>query len=451
MRSRLLILFYAVICIIVVFNEDKQDKNQFSSDVCGYYLYLPAVFIYHDLEHLGFYDSVDATYGHLFLVRYSLHDVNGKVLDKYPVGVAFFELPLFLVAHVYTHIITGYPDDGFSLPFQLAGIFSNILWVVAALFVLRRFLLTYFDDRVTAMTLMFIAFGTNLYAYSSFQVGMSHPYSFFLFCCILNVSGMLYSKRAPRFSTALCAFLLGLIFVVRPVNILIAIIPLFWEVTDITSLRQRITCWTKNHDNIIIAALFFLLPLLPQFFYWHYITGHWLFYSYTGEKFDFSDPHLIDGLFSYRKGWLLYTPMVILAVAGLPFLWKKDKKIVPAIIVFMILTIYAVFSWQTWWYGGSFGCRALIELLAVLTLPLGAVTGYFYYSKSKVKKYTYFSLAFFFVVLNMQQTYQYSMGLLHCDRMTKQYYWKIFGQMDAKRDNYEQYLINDSQQNTPAK
>ena len=80
MKSRLLILVFALISIIIVFNEDKLAHNQYSSDVCGYYLYLPAVFIYHDLGDLSFYPAVDSEYHTLDLKCYPL---NGKMIDKW--------------------------------------------------------------------------------------------------------------------------------------------------------------------------------------------------------------------------------------------------------------------------------------------------------------------------------------------------------------------------------
>ena len=51
-------------------------------------------------------------------------------------------------------------------------------------------------------------------------------------------------------------------------------------------------------------------------------------------------------------------------------------------------------------------------------------------------------------ILNIFQTYQYSMGLLNCSRMTKAYYWHIFLQADAKRDAYEKYLIKQNEEDS---
>ena len=62
MKSRLMILFYAFVSAYVMFNIEAYKKNQFQWDCSGYYLYLPAVFIYHDLGKFAFYHDVNQKY-----------------------------------------------------------------------------------------------------------------------------------------------------------------------------------------------------------------------------------------------------------------------------------------------------------------------------------------------------------------------------------------------------
>ena len=113
----------------------------------------------------------------------------------------------------------------------------------------------------------------------------------------------------------------------------------------------------------------------------------------------------------------------------------------PALAVFFLAFIYVVFSWEEWWYGGGFGCRPLIESLAFLALPLAAMTGYIFESPGKIKKATFSLVLLSIIFLNIFQTYQYSMGLIHWGRMTKAYYWRVFGKVDFDRASNEQYLM----------
>ena len=307
---------------MIVFNEDKQDHNQFTSDACGYYIYLPATFIYHDLGHMDFYPALDSEYHHSLGINYSLRFVKGKTLDKYPVGVAIFELPFFLIANSYCRATLQYKANGFTLPYQVGGMLGNIFWAIVGLFVLRRFLNRYFNDNITAITLLCIAFGTNLYVYATFIVGMSHVYSFFLFSWLLLLTDSWYRDPDSKLTTIMTGLVAGLIFIVRPVNIIALLVPLLWMVGSRATLKARLMLFAGHYRQVLLMCQAFCLVAFVQFSYWKLITGHWLVYSYDGERFDFLHPNIVNGLFSYRKGWFLYTPLALIGLSGFFFSGK---------------------------------------------------------------------------------------------------------------------------------
>src|ERR1017187_9267648 len=99
MRSRLLILLFAVVSVFILFNKEAYKYNMFRWDASGYYLYLPAAFIYHDIGGLGFYDTVNKKYGMCDEGKmYAIFNgPEGKKNNKYPIGPGLFELPFFLI------------------------------------------------------------------------------------------------------------------------------------------------------------------------------------------------------------------------------------------------------------------------------------------------------------------------------------------------------------------
>jgi len=446
MKSKIVILIFALVSIFVIFNEDKEDHNQFNSDVCGYYLYLPAFFIYHDAGKFDFYPGINNKYSCSFALNAPLPGMDGKRLDKYPLGVAFFEMPLFLAAHCYCMLSGQYPADGFTPPYQVAIMLSNIFWVVLGLIVLRRFLKKYFDDTIVSVTLFCLTFGTNLYAYSGFQPGMSHGYSFFLFACLLSVTTKFYDEPWKLSSSVLLGLCMGFIFIGRPINVIAIIIPVFWKINNLQTAKNRALFFIAHYKITLAFIMSFFFVAAVQFSYWHYITGYWFVWSYPGEGFNFLHPNVINGLFSYRKGWFVYTPMALVAMSGFYFLRKKDKTLFPALAVFFIVMGYVVFSWRQWWYGGSFGCRVMVESYTFLALPMGALVEHFYVVKNKFIKAAAFCAIILMSGLNIFQTYQYSMGLIHWSRMTREYYWKVFGKIDFDRGQNEKYLIPEDQE-----
>ena len=340
MRSRLLILLFAIVFIYIMFNREAYKSNMYQWDVSGYYLYLPATFIYHDIGSLQFYPTVNKKYrlcneGNMYGI---FDEPGGKRNNKYAIGTCLFELPFFLIAHAYCVTTNAYPADGFSAPYQFAGILSTVFWVCSGLFLLSIFLKKYFSENLTAFTILCIAFGTNIYCYTVFTPGMSHPYGFFLFAGVLYCTDALYRTEQRKYIYLLCA-LLGMVIITRPSNIVVAVIPLFWEVHNKQSLQERFRFFGKRAKDISISVLIFFLLSLLQICYWKYTTGHWIHYSYVGEGFNFLRPHIIDGLFSYRKGWFLYTPVALVCMMGLYAMWQANKKTTPVICVIMLFKL----------------------------------------------------------------------------------------------------------------
>jgi len=176
---------------------------------------------------------------------------------------------------------------------------------------------------------------------------------------------------------------------------------------------------------IIVAIIFFLLAVSVQLAYWKYITGNWIHYSYEGEGFNFISPKIYKGLFSYRKGWLVYTPLVFIGLMGLPALRRLHPKMTPMMVVYLIINCYIVFSWVQWTYGGGFGCRALVESLVVVAFPLAALLQRALIWQRPFRKLIQ-SLLFLCILLNLWQSYQFSRGIIPPDSNTKHYYWSTF-------------------------
>ena len=354
-------------------------------DVIFYYGYLPATFIYHDWtfrfpDKPGFTGTV-----------WSLPLPNGNRVQKMTMGVAMLYAPFFGLAHLYTKV-TGGLADGYSLNYQIALIWAGVFYFILGLFFLRKILGQFIDDFAVSLVLITIGLGTNLLNYASWDGAMSHVYSFFLF------------------AVALWGFLKWL---VKPKILLTIILGLF--------LGLIVLIW------------------IPQLLYWKLNSGHFFVYSYLGENFFFLKPRIIEGLFSYHKGWLIYTPLMWLAIIGIFIMRDKLKEWTWPTIITMATAIYVVFSWWCWWYGGGYSARALVEYYVVMSFPLGAFYTYILKKKWIYKAITVIVLVFF-IKLNLFQTQQYHTSLLHWDSMSKEAYWAIWNWQNWP-ENYEHLIV----------
>jgi hypothetical protein len=202
----------------------------------------------------------------------------------------------------------------------------------------------------------------------------------------------------------------------------------------------RLRLFLSKHQLLLMMTAVGFLVLLPQFLLWKHLTGNFLFYSYGEEGFDFSNPHIISALFSYKKGWLVYSPIMAFSILGLFFLRAKVEDALVPILIFMAINLFVITSWWSWYYGGSFGYRALIDAYALLALPLAALIQWLWRIK-----YLNIGLALillFLVVLSQIQTIQYKKTYIHYVDMTKEVYWDIFMRLNISYDEKQEIWKN---------
>jgi hypothetical protein len=388
-------------------------------DVSSYYSYLPGVFIHGDLS-FSYLKNEDR-----FTIWYEKLP-EGRRYQRMTMGVAVFYLPLFLVAHT-TALISGVDATGYSMPYALALLFSGLLFAGLGLWLLRKSLLEVFTPVVVHITLVGLALGTNLFYYVSIGGAYSHAFSFFLFALFLRLCLRLRTTLTFK-NVWLVGCVLGWIVLIRPTNALIAVIPLLYGVGSVQDRLIGLMRFRKNGWIYATAACAAILVCLPQCLYWKYATGHYLFYTYQGERFFFNQPSIIDFLFSFRKGWLVYTPIMLYALGGLWLLPRRLPALTLPICVYLSLHVYVVSSWWIWWYGGGFGQRPMVETYALLAFPLAAAIEWILTQKGFIRSVLGLIYAFF-ICLNCFQTVQMRLGILHWDSMTPRAYWRCFLQL----------------------
>ena len=210
-----------------------------------------------------------------------------------------------------------------------------------------------------------------------------------------------------------------------------ALIPLLWPYKENDKYKNKAAFLRQQIPALAVSLILFISVVFVQLAYLKYMSGSWFHFSYEEEGFNFSSPQIINGLFSYRKGWFIYTPLALAAVSGIIPLAKKHRQMAVLISVYLGLTLYLVFSWHAWSYGGSFGCRPMIESLAILALPLGALLHVVYHQRSKLLKTGFSVLVIAFVLLNAFQSYQIMYSIIPWDNNNDTYYWRTFGKLEV--------------------
>jgi hypothetical protein len=426
--SKLSIFIIMVIMTAVSSNLNWGDDNWkdiIEADGKGYYAYLPAVFIYHDLN-FGFFQKIEQEkyYNKNIFYDYRSYS-NGKTINKYYCGTAIAELPFFLVAHCLSHIY-GNDTDGFSKLYTVFISVAALFYLFLGLIFLNNSLGLYnIKEWQKSLVLFASVFGTNLFYYTVSEPAMSHVFSFAFVSMFFYYSLKYFSSFQKKYIPAL-AITAAIIILIRPVNGLVFLIFPF-AAGSYDNLKKGIAEFFHNKTMLIISAIMFLLIISLQFIIYKISTGSFFVYSYTEEGFDFFHPHFIDILFSYKKGLFLYTPLFLLSLTGTIYLWKSERFSFYSWFVFFIIVTYILSSWWCWYYGGSFSSRVYVEFIPFFMVLLAIALNKI---KRKSVKITLITLIVLFTLLCQVQTYQYRYYQIHWSEMTKEKYWDVFLRID---------------------
>jgi len=426
---RIFLLSVAILGIIGIMAVYSMRLNfpPIRSDGLGYYLYLPATFIYHDLSLQSIAEIFNK--GNIPDVTSSLWKYSGPALwensqnylIKYPMGTALLMMPFFFVACLAA-FLTNTPVDGFSPLFQYAAATSGLVYAVVGIAILWKVLEKHFRQNTIHIAMLGMVFGTNLFHYATYDSVFSHAYSFFLFSLFLFIVQRIYSQCSARYFI-IGGAVAGLIIITRPTNGLWLLFGVLYGVDSLHSLSNRVTFWKRHSTKIVYGALLCAGVITLQLLYWKIITGHFLVYSYQGEGFNFTTPEIFNVLFSVRKGLFFWSPILLTVIPGLFFIGKKAPEYFIPTLLFLPLNIYVISSWHSWFYGGSFGHRAFIEsipLFAICFCSLYEGLSSFFWERIMI------ILTLLCAILSTLLMLKYWTGVIPFDGTTWDYFIKTF-------------------------
>lgn len=397
------ILLFLGISIFLTFNRHSRSgyfnyHSEIWNDKAGYYVYLPATFKF-NFNAKEFPDSIDHKTGEGFL----LDKKSNKVLTKYTYGVALMQSPFFLLADLAANPLN-HERTGFSPVYHWSINIASVFYLVLGLAFLMKFLIFYFNKKDSLLTILSIFIATNLYYYSIDETGMSHVYSFSLFCLFLyyiNATKFLLFKS--NWKNIGFGFLIGLIVLIRPTNILFLSTLLFLDIRNKSEVISRI----KGLLRTILPTLFGIaIVIIPQLIYWNYVEGTFIHYSYKDEGFNLLTTKIFSVWFAPRNGLFLYTPFYFIIITCLVVM-IKNKKLNGLYILALFCTLsYVLSSWWDWGFGCSFGSRSHVEYLSIYSIPVA-------YGFSQInqlnflKKFSFFITILILIIVNLKMSYKY--------------------------------------------
>jgi hypothetical protein len=302
---------------------------------------------------------------------YGTFDRFGWAQSPYPPGQAFALLPWYVVGQFAARHLPGVPPalrDAFS-DFFLTGE-SAFFSALAAALSLYIFLELGIAPKISLLAAGILALATPLAAYSGWLY--SEPLAAAL---LLAAAAVLFCAPQTANISILrglsAGAVLGAAVWVRPTHIIA--VPVFLTALFV---RERKKGWGPA---IALAAV---VGMAVALLLWRnaYLRGSLLDFGYPaaaegGKALNTFQTPLATGLLGFLaspgKSIFLFSPPILLAMLGLPRLWRRDRGL--AVIAAATPLVYLFFfATYTQWEGGyCYGPRYLVPALALLGLGVG--------------------------------------------------------------------------------
>lgn len=377
----------------------KWRYDNFKVDfMCGdakdYYSYLISFFINNDLTKQS-----DNSW---FILK-----TSQGIINVHPVGISLLLLPFFSVAYAYAFIFN-FKLNGESLPFQVSVAFAALFYLIIGVIYLKKlFRINQINDKISALCILLIFFGTNLLHYTLSESGMSHVYSFSLISIFLYHSNkfiLSHSNKQLIFSS----ILLGLILLIRPNNIFV-ICTLFLWFKNVSACFLFFKSLIKN-KFFYISLIITISIVFVQSLIWYTQTNQFFHNTYKADGFYWLSPQVIKMLFGFNSGFFIYTPLCFLFLFGLLYIYKENKFSFFAFLFLLSILFYFFASYSSYTYFDGLGIRVLVDYYSLFAF-LGAKL-FMHFFDHKLIYNSIISISCVLVFVNLIYCYQENRGIL---------------------------------------
>jgi hypothetical protein len=208
--------------------------------------------------------------------------------------------------------------------------------------------------------------GTSTLYYTGVFPFSSHAAALMLVAALLLVSERLFSApREVNTRVAVIGALSALLLLVRPQQ---ASLPAMLALTHLGLLRLPRRRWLPG---LCAAALAMGAAIAFQIWINGQTTGIFRLnlYAEDGEGFTWFSPHWSTVLVSAGRGLLIYSPIVLLAIAGFARMPRLNRTAV-AMAGHSLFQLWLIAAWSSPEQGDAFGARMWVECLPIVALGL---------------------------------------------------------------------------------
>jgi hypothetical protein len=359
-------------------------------DGVGYYAFARAPLIEHCLNFEHDYQSANASFRDARLdengePKTVFRTATGHLDNHFTVGPAILWAPFLLVAHgaVLLARVAGssVAADGFSAPYRIAMAIGTAIYGFLTMLLAVRIARQYVDELWAALAAVAVWWASSLPVYMYFNPSWSHAHSAFVVALFLWYWHETRPRRTVR-QWAVLGVIMGLMLDVYYANALLLTVLL------VEALQQYRILWFRPPGESAqgaftaselrarhgVFAVVVIACFLPTLITRAIIYGSAFESGYIPLRdWAWKSPYFLAVLFSSNHGLLIWTPLLLFAVAGLfVFRWRHPDAGTPFLLA--ALAFYMFIACYPDWAGiSSYGNRFFVSLTVLFVIGLAVL------------------------------------------------------------------------------
>ena len=371
-----------VLLVLFLVSLPAVTARLYSSDEVEYFSYLRSLWFDRDVsfdnEYRYFYDHRIAQTPDFHQTFLELETATGRRINYGTIGCAILWTPFYAVADITTRVLRsmGRPVEanGYSQPYISAVAYGSAFYgfaaIVMAVAVTRQIVRRYeFSSGLAVWS------GTPLLFYMYVAPPFSHACSAFAVALFVTV----WLKVRKTWSTTgivVLGLAAALMAMVREQDVFCALGP---------AVDFGLAHLKGKGKIALVGCLAFLIGYLPQLIAYQALNGSPRPSPLVTRKMFWYSPHALQVLLDPEHGFFFWTPLALLAVAGLILLIaaprsvtgndadRGDLRQIAACMLLMVATqVYISGAVESWTVAGAFGQRRFVAVTIFLVVGLAA-------------------------------------------------------------------------------
>ena len=301
---------------------------------------------------------------------------TGRPINFAPMGSALLWSPFYLLAHAGVAAARAAGStvaaDGFSLPYAAAACYASALYGFLGLLLVHDGLIRFggFLPAAATLAVATLWLGTPVFYYMTLAPAFSHAASLFMVALVLWLWLRARSRTAAAaWEWAAVGAAGGAAGLVREQDLLFLAVPaadLAWQ-----ALRGGGRARALRGLGFLGAAA--VLAFAPQLLAYRAVNGSFGPSHLVARKMSYLSPHFFQVLFDPGHGLFAWSPILLVAAAGLLLAARRGAGAGLLLAGALLLQVWINGAVESWTQAGAFGSRRFVSSTPVFAWGLAAV------------------------------------------------------------------------------